>query len=80
VLDASVGAGQIVVIYPNDIRLEATADVSAGDVNRDLAEDIRVNDKSVVHEPVGASKGTVRLNLDVGAGMIRFEEAGRATP
>jgi hypothetical protein len=80
VLDASVGAGEIVVIYPNDIRLEATADVSAGDVNRDLAEDIRVNGESVVHDPVGASKGTVQLNLDVGAGNIRFEEAGRATP
>jgi len=79
-LDASVGAGEIVVIYPNDIRLDATADVSAGDVNRDLAEDIRVNGESVVHDPVGASKGTVRLNLDVGAGNIRFEEAARATP
>jgi phage shock protein PspC (stress-responsive transcriptional regulator) len=80
VLDASVGAGEIVVIYPDDIRLEATADVSAGDINRDLADDIRVNGESVVHDPVGASKGTVRLNLDVGAGNIRFEEAGRATP
>jgi phage shock protein PspC (stress-responsive transcriptional regulator) len=79
VLDASVGAGEIVVIYPDDIRLEATADVSAGDVNRDLANDIRLNGESVVHDPVGASKGTVRLNLDVGAGDIRFEEAGRAT-
>jgi phage shock protein PspC (stress-responsive transcriptional regulator) len=80
VLDASVGAGEIVVIYPDDIRLEATADVSAGDINRDLADDIRVNGESVVHDPVGASKGTVRLNLDIGAGNIRFEEAGRATP
>jgi phage shock protein PspC (stress-responsive transcriptional regulator) len=80
VLDASVGAGEIVVIYPDDIRLEATADVSAGDINRDLAGDIRVNGESVVHDPVGASKGTVRLNLDLGAGNIRFEEAGRATP
>jgi phage shock protein PspC (stress-responsive transcriptional regulator) len=80
VLDASVGAGEIVVIYPDDIRLEATADVSAGDINRDLADDIRVNGESVVHDPVGASKGTVRLNLDLGAGNIRFEEAGRATP
>jgi phage shock protein PspC (stress-responsive transcriptional regulator) len=80
VLNASVGAGEIVVIYPDDIRLEATADVSAGDINRDLAGDIRVNGESVVHDPVGASKGTVRLNLDLGAGNIRFEEAGRATP
>jgi hypothetical protein len=80
VLDASVGAGEIVVIYPDDIRLEATADVSAGDINRDFADDIRVNGESVVHDPVGVSKGTVRLNLDVGAGNIRFEEAGRATP
>jgi phage shock protein PspC (stress-responsive transcriptional regulator) len=80
VLDASVGAGEIVVIYPDDIRLEATADVSAGDINRDLADDIRVNGESVVHDPVGASKGTVRLNLDIGAGSIRFEEASRATP
>jgi len=80
VLDASVGAGEIVVIYPDDIRLEATADVSAGDINRDLAGDIRVNGENVVHDPVGASKGTVRLNLDLGAGNIRFEEAGRATP
>jgi phage shock protein PspC (stress-responsive transcriptional regulator) len=79
-LDASVGAGEIVVIYPDDIRLEANADVSAGDINRDLADDIRVNGESVVHDPVGASRGTVRLNLEVGAGNIRFEEAGRATP
>ena len=79
VLDASVGAGEIVVIYPRDIRLEATADVSAGDIDTGLAEDTRVNGDRVVHDPVGASKGTVQLNLDIGAGTVRFEEAGRAT-
>ncbi|HEX7266119.1 MAG TPA: PspC domain-containing protein [Streptosporangiaceae bacterium] len=79
VLDASVGAGEIVVIYPNDIRLDATADVSAGDIDTNLAEDIRVNGERVVHDPIGASKGTVRLNLEIGAGNVRFEEAGRAT-
>jgi phage shock protein PspC (stress-responsive transcriptional regulator) len=78
-IDASVGAGEIVVIYPDDIRIDASADVSAGNVDTVQAEDVRVNGDHVVHDPTGLSRGAVRLNLDIGAGTIRFEEASRAS-
>jgi phage shock protein PspC (stress-responsive transcriptional regulator) len=78
-LEASVGAGQIVVIYPADIRLQATADVSAGNIDTLGASDLRVNGEQVMHEPAGRSRGDVRLNLDLGTGNIRFEEGSRAS-
>jgi hypothetical protein len=59
--------------------VEAIADVSAGNVDTVRAEDVRVNGDRVVHDPTGLSRGTVRLNLDIGAGTVRFEEAGRAS-
>jgi DUF4097 and DUF4098 domain-containing protein YvlB len=77
-LNASVGAGQIVVIYPEDIRLDGTADVSAGNIDTVAASGLRVNGEQVMHEPVGASRGNLHLTLDLGAGTITFEEADRA--
>ncbi len=78
-LEVSIGAGQIVVIYPSDIRLDATADVSAGNIETVGSSGLRVNGEDVVHEPVGTSRGNVQLNLEVGAGNVQFEEASRAS-
>lgn len=77
-IEASVGLGVIRVIYPDDVRIDATTSFGIGNVETSLADNATEDGERVRIEPTGElSRGTTTLDLSVGVGSIEFREGAR---
>lgn len=77
-IEASVGLGVINVIYPDDVRIDATTSFGIGNVETSLAGNATEDGERVRTEPTGElSRGTITLDLSVGVGSIEFRQGAR---